>query len=109
MIFSLGETGALIKTDFYDMWAGGEACLFQSHPIHIYQSVQRTLKVTYHTTRCECDWPLQAVWKPLLMPYHKCECPPRRVLDGSVHQPSQWTVANVSHLSSTHLGGHAHL
>ena len=55
MIFSLGETGALIKTDFYDMWAGGEACLFQSHPIHIYQSVQRTLKVTYHTTRGECD------------------------------------------------------
>ena len=26
-----------------------------------------------------------------------------------IDQPTQWTVANVAHLSVTHLGGHAHL
>ena len=30
-------------------------------------------------------------------------------LDRSVHQPTQWTVANVARLSIIHLGGHAHL
>ena len=35
--------------------------------------------------------------------------PPRCVLDKSVHQPTQWTEANVAHLSVTHLGGHAQL
>ena len=31
------------------------------------------------------------------------------VLDRSVHQPTQWTVANVAHLAIIHLDGHAHL
>ena len=39
----------------------------------------------------------------------KWVCPPRCVLDRSVYQPTQWTVANVAHLSVTHLGGHAQL
>ena len=30
------------------------------------------------------------------------------LLDRSVYQPSQWTIADVAHQSVTHLGGHAH-
>ena len=36
-------------------------------------------------------------------------CPPRCVLDRSVHQPTHRTVVNVAHLSFISLGGHAHL
>ena len=36
-------------------------------------------------------------------------CPPRCGLDRPVHQPTQWSVANVAHLAVTHPGGHAHL
>ena len=41
--------------------------------------------------------------------HHRWASPPRRALDRSVYQPTQWTVANVGHLSIIHLGGHAHL
>ena len=74
---------------------------------------KRTLvKGPWHATRCgviSCHKPF---WK--LAPYdiirgRKWACPPRRVLDRSVHQPTRWTIANAAHLSVTHLGGHAHL
>ncbi|CAL8356249.1 unnamed protein product [Boreogadus saida] len=42
-------------------------------------------------------------------PQTRWACPPRCVLDRSVYQPTQWTEANVAHLSVTLLGGHAHL
>ena len=47
-----------------------------------------------------------AFWKSV--PYdmargRKWTCPPRCVLDRSVYQPTKWTVANVGHLSVTHL------
>ena len=31
------------------------------------------------------------------------------IMDRSVYQPTQWTVANVAHLYVTQLGGHGHL
>ena len=49
------------------------------------------------------------VLKVCLFWHHKWACPPRCVLDRSVYQPTHSTVANIAHLSSTHLGGHAHL
>ena len=65
---------------------------------------------------CQQVWCLISLYKPFWKsaPYdikrgRKWACPPRCVLDRSVYQPSQWTVANVAHLSVTRLGGHAHL
>ena len=36
--------------------------------------------------------------------HHRWECPPRCMLDRSVYQPTQWTLANVTYLSIIHLG-----
>ena len=46
--------------------------------------------------------------KHFIIRKRKWACPPRCVLDRSVHQPTQWTVANVAYVSFTHLGGPAH-
>ena len=63
------------------------------------------LKVTYYATRCECDYPLQAIIR---------KSASSAIPSGRIHlevcwidQPTQWTVANVAHLSVIHLGGHA--
>ena len=43
------------------------------------------LKVSYYTTRCECDLTLQAILKICLFWHHQWACPPRCVLDRLVH------------------------
>ena len=58
------------------------------------------LKLPWPATGCG----VKSRYKPkiCLFWHHEWACPPRCVLDRSVHQPTQWTVANVAHLSVTH-------
>ena len=67
----------------------------------------RCKKHKYSVTLPTLKWSLQRknpfLNNFILPPQKRC------MLDRSVHQPTQWTVANISHLSVTHLGGHAHL
>ena len=69
------------------------------------------LKVPPHATGCERDWPLQAVLEICpLMTSQVGVSTWTLCWDGSACQPPPGgTVADVAHLSVTHIGGHAHL
>ena len=78
------------------------------YPLYLFFLMPCEILATMHFALCSqgivgsCQW---LFFSGLLTSQAGVYC----MLDGSVHQPTQWTVPNVAPLSITHLGGHAHL